>query len=306
FCFGRSSRFAKWAGKSALKILLTSLDFLKNIPASCQLVFNAICKKRYIIENMNSQQEYIQRSIHLKKDLLILVIKILVFIPITYTLIEYESYYNDKRVLQRLVYALNVFLSSNIIISTVRIILLSWYKRRSLYFHTSSRGSFVLGINRIASVLNAVVIIFSLMLAFGINPRDFLTSITIVAASIALIFKDYITNMISDLIIMFSDQLTLGDYVKIGEYQGQIIDITLVNIVINNDDDDIVMVPNNFVFTTNIVNQSFQNSRKVSVEFELAINHTMDREDLKKRLNDLLNKHSNEVLENSMKLKVLA
>jgi small-conductance mechanosensitive channel len=204
------------------------------------------------------------------------------------------------------VYALNVFLSSNIIISTVRIILLSWYKRRSLYFHTSSRGSFVLGINRIASVLNAVVIIFSLMLAFGINPRDFLTSITIVAAAIALIFKDYITNMISGLIIMFSDQLTLGDYVKIGEYQGQIIDITLVNIVINNDDDDIVMVPNNFVFTTNIVNQSFQNSRKVSVEFELAINHTMDREDLKKRLNDLLNKHSNEVLENSMKLKVLA
>ncbi|MCL4640985.1 MAG: mechanosensitive ion channel [Pseudosphingobacterium sp.] len=255
---------------------------------------------------MNSQQEYIQRSIHLKKDLLILVIKILVFIPITYTLIEYESYYNDKRVLQRLVYALNVFLSSNIVISTVRIILLSWYKRRSLYFHTSSRGSFVLGINRIASVLNAVVIIFSLMLAFGINPRDFLTSITIVAAAIALIFKDYITNMISGLIIMFSDQLTLGDYVKIGEYQGQIIDITLVNIVINNDDDDIVMVPNNFVFTTNIVNQSFQNSRKVSVEFELAINHTMDREDLKKRLNDLLNKHSNEVLENSMKLKVLA
>lgn len=255
---------------------------------------------------MNSQQEYIQRTIHLKKDLLILAIKILIFIPITYTLVEYESYYNDKAALQRLVYALNVFLSSNIIISTVRIILLYWYKRRSLYFHTSSRGSFVLGINRIASVLNAVVIIFSLMLAFGINPRDFLTSITIVAAAVALIFKDYITNMISGLIIMFSDQLTLGDYVKIGEYQGQIIDITLVNIVINNDDDDIVMVPNNFVFTTNIVNQSFQNSRKVSVEFELAINHTMDREDLKKRLNDLLNKHSNEVLENSMKLKVLA
>lgn len=255
---------------------------------------------------MNSQQEYIQRTIHLKKDLLILAVKILIFIPITYTLIEYESFYSDKRVLQRLVYALNVFLSSNIIISSIRLILLSWYKRRSLYFHTSSRGSFVLGINRIASVLNAIVIIFSLMLAFNIDPKDFLTSITIVAAAIALIFKDYITNMISGLIIMFSDQLTLGDYVKIGEYQGQIIDITLVNIVINNDDDDIVMVPNNFVFTTNIVNQSFQNSRKVSVEFELAIDHTMDREELKKRLNDLLNKHSNEVLENSMKLKVLA
>lgn len=255
---------------------------------------------------MNSQQEYIKRTLNLRKDLFILIIKVIIFIPITYTLVEYEAYYRDKVILQRLVYALNVFLSSNIVISAVRLTLLFWYKRRSLYFHTSSRGSFTLGINRIASVLNAIAIIFSLMWAFGINPKDFLTSITIVAAAVALIFRDYITNMISGLIIMFSDQLTLGDYVKIGEYQGQIIDITLVNIVINNDDDDIVMVPNNFVFTTNIVNQSFQNSRKVSVEFELAIHHTLDREDLKKRLNDLLNQHSNEVLENSMKLKVLA
>ncbi|GAA4794453.1 hypothetical protein GCM10023231_23540 [Olivibacter ginsenosidimutans] len=254
---------------------------------------------------MNSQQEYIKQSIHLKKDLLILVIKIIVFIPITYSLVANQDYYTHKPVIGHLVYALNVFLSSNILISSTRIILLSWYKRRSLYFHTSSRGSFVLGINRIASVLNAIVIIFSVMLAFNINPKDFLTSITIVAAAIALIFKDYITNMISGLIIMFSDQLTLGDYVKIGDYQGQIVDITLVNIVINNDDDDIVMVPNNFVFTTNIVNQSFQNSRKVSVEFELPTQYTMDREDLKNLLNDLLNKHSNEVLENSMKLKIL-
>ncbi|QNL48643.1 mechanosensitive ion channel [Olivibacter sp. SDN3] len=148
--------------------------------------------------------------------------------------------------------------------------------------------------------------IIGLMLAFGIDPKEFLTSITIVAAALALTFRDYITNMISGLIIMFSDQLTLGDYVKIGEHQGQIIDITLVNIVINNDDDDIVMVPNNFVFTNNIINQSFQNSRKVSVEFELDLAHAIDREILKARLSDLLAQHNNEVQEDSMKLKVLA
>jgi len=255
---------------------------------------------------MNSQQEYIQRTIHLRKDLIVLIVKIIVFIPLTYTLVENQAYYDQKLILGRLLYALNVFLSSNILLSATRIILLSWYKRRSRYFHTSSRGSFVLGINRIASVLNAIVIIFSIMLAFNINPKDFLTSITIVAAAIALIFRDYITNMISGLIIMFSDQLTLGDYVKIGDYQGQIIDITLVNIVINNDDDDIVMVPNNFVFTTNIVNQSLQNSRKVSVEFELALTHAPDRDELKKRIGNVLDQHSNEVLENSMKLKMLA
>jgi small-conductance mechanosensitive channel len=255
---------------------------------------------------MNAQQEYIAKTNHMKRDLLLLFVKILLFIPLTYTLVEYKSYYEQAPLLGRLAYSLNVFLSANIFISGLRIILISWYQRRSTFFHTSARGSFVLGINRIASVLNAIVIFFSLMMAFKIDPKDFLTSITIVAAAIALIFKDYITNMISGLIIMFSDQLTLGDYIRIGEYEGQIIDITLVNIVINNDDDDIVMIPNNFVFTTNIVNQSFQNSRKVSVEFELALNHTTDREELKRRLGQLLDKHSNEVLENSMKLKVLS
>lgn len=255
---------------------------------------------------MNTQQEYIKRSIHLKKDLLILIVKIAIFIPITYSLVENHDYYAQKPIIGRLAYALNIFLSGNMLISGTRIILLSWYKRRSLYFQTSSRGSFILGINRIASVLNAIVLIFSLMSAFGINPKDFLTSITIVAAAIALIFRDYITNMISGLIIMFSDQLTLGDYVKIGDYQGQIVDITLVNIVINNDDDDIVMVPNNFVFTSNIVNQSFQNSRKVSVEFELTLDRAPDREVLKLRINHILDHYNNEVRENSMKLKILS
>jgi len=255
---------------------------------------------------MTNQQEYIQRSIHLKKDLIILIVKIVLFVPITYTLVENKTYYDHAPILGRLIYSLNVFLTANIVIATIRIILLSWYKRRSLYFQKSSRGSFVLGINRIASVLNAIVIIFSLMLAFGIDPREFLTSITIVAAAIALIFKDYITNMISGLIIMFSDQLTLGDYIKIGDYQGQIIDITLVNMVLNNDDDDIVMVPNNLVFTNNIINQSFQNSRKVSVEFELALDRAPDREELKQRINHILDQYSNDVKEDSMKLKILS
>lgn len=255
---------------------------------------------------MNAQQEYMEKTSHLKRDFLILIIKIILFVPLTYTLVEYNSYYTETPLLRRFMYALNVFLSANIMISTGRILLISWYKRRSLFFYARTRGSFVLGINRIASVLNTVFFIIGLMLAFGIDPKEFLTSITIVAAALALTFRDYITNMISGLIIMFSDQLTLGDYVKIGEHQGQIIDITLVNMVINNDDDDIVMVPNNAVFTSNIVNQSFQNSRKVSVEFELDLANALDREILKARFIDLLDEHNNEVQEDSIKLKVLA
>lgn len=255
---------------------------------------------------MNAQQEYVEKSSNLRRDIIFLVIKIGIFIPLTYTFVQYESFYHDSKRMYNLAYAVNTLLTGNILVSAGRILIISWYIRRARYILSITRGSFVLGIDRIASVVNAVVVVISLMLLFGIDPKQFLTSITIVAMAIALLFRDYITNMISGLLIMFNDQLTLGDYIKMGDFEGKIINITLINIVITNDDDDIVMIPNNLVFTTNIVNQSAQNSRKVSVEFELPLTNSVDRHALKKRLELALKEQSNEVVEGSLKLKVLA
>ncbi len=255
---------------------------------------------------MSAPQEYAERKTDLKKDIAFLVLKLLIFIPLTYTFIRYESFYTESRRLYNLAYAVNTFLTGNIVIYTCRILVIFWYIRRSKYVLSSTRGSFVLGINRIASVINVVLIIVSLMLLFGIDPKEFLTSITLVAMAVTLIFKDYVTNMISGLLIMFNDQLTLGDSIKLGEHQGKIIDITLINIVLSTEEDDIVMIPNNLVFTTNIVNQSLQHSRKVSVEFELPLNHVLDWQVLKQKISDVLKEQSNEVVEDSLKLKVMA
>src|SRR5690606_12727409 len=89
--------------------------------------------------------------------------------------------------------------------------------------------------------------------------------------AIALLFRDYITNMISGLLIMFSDQFTIGDTVRIGEHQEKIMDITLANIMVKNDDDDVVLIPNTTAFTTNIINQSLQNSKQLTIAFELPL-----------------------------------
>src|SRR5690606_4496714 len=150
------------------------------------------------------------------------------------------------------------------------------------------RGNYVLGINQIATLLNVVFVVLGLMLAFGIDPGKFLTSITIVAMAIALLFRDYITNMISGLLIMFSDQFTIGDTVKVGEHQGKIMDITLANMVIKNEDDDIVLIPNNTAFTSNIINHSLQNSRKLTIDFELPLVDSYEQGALEQSLIDVL------------------
>src|SRR5690554_3380452 len=141
------------------------------------------------------------------------------------------------------------------------------------------------------------------MIAFGINPKEFLTSITLVAMAIALLFRDYITNMISGLLIMFSDRFTVGDYIKISNDQGQIVDITLSNIVLNNEDDDLVMIPNNTAFTENIINQTIANTRKMVIDFNLPLASAHKRDELEQRLRGVLEGMPEEVVKDSVQFR---
>lgn len=186
----------------------------------------------------------------------------------------FEDYYTRHPYLLQLAYGLNTFLTASVIISIGRFIMVSFYNRR----HASRRvrGNFVLGIGRLAAILNAVFAIIALMIAFGIDLREFITSMTIVAMAIAVIFREYITNMISGLIVMFSEQFSIGDHIRIGDHSGKIIDITFTNIVVLNEEEDMVLVPNNLVFTATVVNKSAQVSNKITVRFELPLENKMD------------------------------
>ncbi|MGO1520623.1 MAG: mechanosensitive ion channel family protein [Sphingobacterium sp.] len=161
------------------------------------------------------------------------------------------------------------FLVPSIILSVVRFLILFVYNTKNS--DRNVRGNFVLGVNRLTAVLNTVFATVALMILFGIDPRDFIMSMTFVAMAIAVLFRDYITNMISGLIVMFSDQLSVGDRIQVGEHRGRIVDITFANIVLQDEEDDIVMVPNNTVFTATFINLSAHQSSLFSVKFELPL-----------------------------------
>lgn len=170
---------------------------------------------------------------------------------------------------QRLLNAIEIIVAGNLIISLGRIILVRFYLRKKR--RAGLHANFVLGINHIAGIFNVLIVLLSIMVLFDIQPLEFLSSITIVAAAIALLSKDYITNMINGLILMFSDQLTLGDFIKFGEIKGKIQDITLLNVVIVNDDDDLVMIPNSLILSSQVINHSRQSVKKITLDFEVKL-----------------------------------
>lgn len=219
------------------------------------------------------------------KAKLAFITKLIMSVLISYSFARFSDFYLEYPFIYNLAVGLNTFLTASVLISIGRFLLVSWYSRQ----HRGSeriRGNVLLGIGQIAVILNAVFGVVGMMLVLGINPKDFLTSITLVAMAIALLFKDYITNMISGLLLMFSERFTIGDFIKIGEDQGKIIDLTLSNIVIRNEDDDVVLIPNNAAFTVNIINQTLENTRKMIVEFKLPFEYAHRKSELEAHLHE--------------------
>lgn len=224
------------------------------------------------------------------RQLLTFVVKIVLVIT-SFIILGSIDNIGEKKYLLHPIVGLNYFLVPSIVFSITRLTIISFYNAR--HANRTVRGNFVLGINRLTAVLNFIFVVIAIMIAFGIKPIEFLTSLTIVAMAIAVILRDYITNMISGLFIMFSEQLSVGDRIKVGDHKGRIVDITFAHIELQNEEDDIVMIPNNLVFTNSMVNLSAHRSNLFTVRFELPIAMATNLLDLENEIRSLLINHPN-------------
>lgn len=229
------------------------------------------------------------------------IIKIILSLILFFTVINVENIENKKWAWQ-LITGLWAFLIPSILVSIIRFIIIAFYNAR--HAKKAVRGNFVLGINRLTAVLNAVFFIIAIMIGAGINPVTFLTSMTIVAMAIAVTFRDYITNMLSGLFIMFSDQLSIGDKIKVGGNKGMVEDITLSNIVLKNEEEDIVLVPNNVFFTQPLVNLSALRSKLLTLKFELPLSEAVHMQALEKELQAVFNTHPDVEAGHELQLRV--
>lgn len=236
------------------------------------------------------------------KELLIIIFRAIIWGILVYFYFNRPDFFKEHTVLKTVAKALIIFLGASLIVSTLRLTIIYWYTRKH-NFKSNIKDNFILGINRIVSILNTVFIVFGLITLLKVDPKDFIFSVSIVAAAIAVTFKEYINNMINGLIIMFSDRLSLGDHIRIGNDEGKILDITLINMILQNEDSDMVIVPNSIAFSSVIINQSKQNTKKLSVEFDMALENGYTPEYLENYLNKVIDNYSANVVPGGLTVK---
>ena len=195
-----------------------------------------------------------------------------------------------------LYHALVVFLA----IEAARLMTIAFYRPQG----GVKKDNFTTGISQIARIVYSLLFAVLIMSLFTISVKEAITTLSLLAAALVLITKDYISNLINGMYMTFARIVNIGDTVKIADSHGKIIDITLSNVHLLNEDDDIVYIPNNNVFTSQIINYTRRELKKSSIDFELNVEYIDQLERLEREIIFALKDQQELISPESMVLKV--
>jgi len=176
-----------------------------------------------------------------------------------------------------------------------------------LFYRTSDphrkKDNFTIGLNHISKVLYGLFAVALALSVFNISIREALTTLSLIAAAVVLMTKDYISNVINGMYLTFARVITIGDHVMIDRHKGKILDITLTNVQLLNEDDDVIFIPNNLVFSREIINYTRRDLKKTTIEFEAPAGVVSDIDQLEQDLIAALEPYSQLVQPATMALK---
>lgn len=219
-----------------------------------------------------------------------------------------DSYWNQffemAGINEHRISAILFFLAGNLIVIFCRFLISYFYviRRKKL---DANKDNFLFGLMRISSIINFIIFVISIFIFFNIDFIKFFTSISIIAAAIAILSKDYISNMINGMIIMFNDEVMIGDYIKINEHRGTIIDITFINVHLLDDNGDIIYFPNSMMLTEEVTNFTRRGINKVNIHFEMDIQHLKNVDELESYLIECLKPFYASIKSNSFFLRTV-
>ena len=127
--------------------------------------------------------------------------------------------------------------------------------RAKQHLRSKPIDSFIQIIRIILYFIGFVVI---LALLIGKNPINILTGLGAASAILLLIFRDTILGFVASIQVSTNDMVRIGDWITMPKYDadGDVIQITLTTVKIQNFDKTISMIP-----TYSLISESFQNWR---------------------------------------------
>jgi small-conductance mechanosensitive channel len=213
----------------------------------------------------------------------------------------YEKYFGQSYdIIYSILRFLLFFITVNLI--TAMLVMIYRIRKKLAYKYTDNVIS---GINNLYYLIVTIGVILMILGFWGIDVGKLLTSLSIAAAAVAIISKEFVSAIISGIIISFTNDIGIDDYVKIGGNKGKILDISLTKVTMLNEDDDIIFIPNDKVYLSEIINYTKREIRKINIDFEIDLSVFSSVEKLEMLLKKSLEDYKQLIEPNSISLNIV-
>ncbi len=141
----------------------------------------------------------------------------------------------------------------------------------------------------------------------GFDLNGIIAGLGITGLALALAAKDSVSNMFGALSIIIDRPFNLGDWVKVGGIEGEVIDIGMRMTVLRTGLDTIITVPNANLVNSPIENFSQRRFRRVVMPFEFEVSSESGAlQSFCEKMSEMLNADERTVNEQSSWVKILS
>lgn len=106
--------------------------------------------------------------------------------------------------------------------------------------------------------------------AVGVNVTALVAGLSIVGIAVGFAARDSLENFIAGVTILIDKPFKVGDYIVVEGHYGQVDEITLRSTRIRSVRNEVMVLPNTQMITTQVVNHTKQNTLRVDIDFGIA------------------------------------
>lgn len=153
-----------------------------------------------------------------------------------------------------------------------------------------SAATFIISIVTVVLYIALVIVVIS---ALGFSTAGIIAAFSAIALAVALALQDSLASLANGIIIIFTKPFKKGDYVEINGKDGLVQDIRLFNTKIVTYNNEEILIPNNQILGSTLINYSTMSLRRVVIE--VPIPYSAELSEVKEILLSTLNSHQDVV-----------
>ena len=148
------------------------------------------------------------------------------------------------------------------------------------------------------------VAILMLASAMGLHVTSLVALASVVSAAFALAASNSLSNLFGGLLMLGTKPFVVGDFVKIGDQEGTVREIGLLNTTLDTLDNKRITMPNGTIAGSTVVNCTAEGKRRVDLDF--SVDDTVSMEQVKTLIGDVARRHPMVLPEEELFIRVSA